>query len=369
MNTQIYEQASDWLVEFRTEEVDAATRQRFEAWLSISPQHVRAYLELANIWETVNASEPADTASVDAIIARAKGAGNVVAFEVSTPGERYANGPSRLQQKTRRVALPVTVGTAAAFLLAAVGAGLWFYTQQNSYSTAVGEQRSILLADGSTIELNARSRIRVRFSRAARSIELLSGQALFDVASDKARPFTVKSGETEVRAIGTQFDVNQRKHGTIVTVIEGAVSISAGIPGSFPRLAPQPVSSRAAPGSAAQDGGAVKVPAAQIFLTAGEQAVLASDAPPAPHPADIFTATAWTHRRLIFDSTPLNEVVEDFNRNSTRPLAIEGKGLEDFRISGAFSSSDPEPLLRFLRAQGGIEIIERADKIVISRSP
>jgi len=69
---------------------------------------------------------------------------------------------------------------------------------------------------------------------------------------------------------------------------------------------------------------------------------------------------------LIFDSTSLEDVAEEFNRNSERPLVIEGAGLEDFHISGAFSSADPQSLLRFLRAQPGVKVNERAGKIVVS---
>ncbi len=110
------------------------------------------------------------------------------------------------------------------------------------------------------------------------------------------------------------------------------------------------------------------------LVTAGEQiTVVASvrDTPPAkavPHPADPDSATAWTRRRLIFDSTPLQDVAEEFNRNNTRPLIIDGDDLDDFHVSGAFSSADPEPLLKFLRTQPGIEVIGYPDRIVVSRS-
>src|ERR1700722_14748629 len=80
MNTQIYEEASDWLVKHRTGELGEADRVAFDSWLRTSPVHVRAYLEMAEIWEDAAALDPATNASVDELIARAQGEANVVAL-------------------------------------------------------------------------------------------------------------------------------------------------------------------------------------------------------------------------------------------------------------------------------------------------
>jgi ferric-dicitrate binding protein FerR (iron transport regulator) len=110
------------------------------------------------------------------------------------------------------------------------------------------------------------------------------------------------------------------------------------------------------------------------LLDAGQQLTLPSaaaragpaDPLPAPHRVDVDTATAWTQRRLIFEATPLEDVAAEFNRNSERTIVIRGHGLDDFHVSGAFSSTDVQPFLRFLRAQNGVEVIEEADQIVIT---
>jgi transmembrane sensor len=341
MNNQIYEEASEWLVEFRTEEADAGARQRFEAWLATSPEHVRAYLELSGIWEVVSASSPADASSIDALIARARAVSNVVPLVHAKPDETRDRESLAAPVPRHRLVPRGLWAMVASILIAVVLTGVWRYVQRDTYSTAIGEQRSILLTDGSTIELNARSSVRVRYSKTQRDIELLAGQALFQVAKDKTRPFVVRSNQTRVRAVGTRFDVNQRGRATIVTVVEGTVSVVSGNSGSE----------------------------RDAVLEAGEQAIVTSGAPLPPKHADVTTATAWTERRLIFEATPLDEVAEEFNRNNARQLVVEGAGLEDFHISGAFSSSDPEPLLRFLRAQEGIQIREQRERIIVSRSP
>jgi transmembrane sensor len=315
---------------------------------------------------------PAEPEDVEALIERARTTPNVVAISPSphrSPETRHAPG-SLLEALKSSFALFSFLSRrrelftmAATLMLTLLGAGAYLYSQRNTYVTDIGEQRSILLTDGSTIDLNARSKVRVLFGEHERHIELLEGQALFSVAKDKTRPFVVAANGTRVRAVGTQFDVNQRKRGLVVTVVEGTVAVSSAAvaPSESRELEHAPRSVIAAgPG--------------EILLDAGQQLTLAQEtrtaaqSPAIPQHADVDTATAWTERRLIFDATPLEDVVEEFNRNNTRPLVIEGPGLEDFHVSGAFSSTDSEPLLRFLRAQSGIRVIDQRDRIVVSRS-
>ena len=351
MNEKIYLEASEWLVEFRGGRPDRATRGRFERWLCSSPEHVRAYLEQSAIWETLHSQPHADSPELQALIERARQAllPNVVSISsMKTPTVAVADEPQRQLRSRRRMGL----AAAATLLLAVAGVSFYLQAPRNSYSTATGEQRSILLPDGSTIDLNARSRVRVRFDRAGRHIDLVEGQALFRVAKDATRPFIVAVNGTQVRAVGTQFDINQRRHQLVVTVVEGTVAVS---------------------GAAAPNRVGVP-PAPQILLDAGEQLTLTPAAPavkavkaqPSPQPVDVESATAWTHRRLVFDTTPLEDVAAEFNRNSERPIVVEGRGLDDFHVSGAFSSTDVQSFLRFMRAQTGVDVIEEADRIVIT---
>ncbi len=332
LNAQILEEASEWLVEFTTDAPDLAARRRFDAWLRRSPEHVRTYLELLPIWKQGTVAQFARDQGPEALIAYARTEGNVVPLCQAQQEPTRVGRSSVKRLKVRRLAM------AAAALVALVGATfVWQAADRGTaYTTGIGEQRSVVLADGSTLELNTDSSVRTRFNERQRSIELLRGQALFSVAVDSRRPFVVDVGDTRVRAVGTQFDVYRKKVGTVVTVVEGRVVVSS---------ASLPVDPAA--------------PAAGALLSAGEQMAIPAAAPQGQLqalPANLAISTAWTQRRLVFDAAYLPQVVEEFNRYNTRQLVIADAALERFPITGTFSSTSPDSLIRFLQAQPGIAV-------------
>lgn len=377
-NAQIYEDASLWLVEFRAGDVDAAQRKQFNAWLRTSPEHMRAYLELAAIWHEGPRLDPTHRFDADEPAGSTSAGATVIALDRMSE-VRPPQGTPSARFSTRIFAM------AAAVLLAVLG--IWAYGERNTYATGIGEQRSLALDDGSTIDLNARSKIRVRFAAERRVVELLEGQALFRVAKDKTRPFIVQSDATQVRAVGTEFDVNRRKNGTTVTVLEGRVAVVPPVvalnlasPGALPVQLPltQRASAGAGPRAAeVQDlaneqqrsASGSTAAAGEFLLAAGEQAVLTEQAAIKTDQPNLAAVVAWTQRRLVFESTTLAEVAEEFNRYNKRLLVIEGAELADFRITGVFASTDPASLIRFLQARPGIVVIAREDAILVTRQP
>ncbi len=119
--------------------------------------------------------------------------------------------------------LPVSIGT----------------LERGVYQTDVGELRSVRLEDGSRVMLDTRSRIRVSFSATARDVELLEGQAHFDVAKNPARPFRVRTAFAEVVAVGTSFDVAAQPARTTVTLIEGRVNVRTVVNGATAESPPE----------------------------------------------------------------------------------------------------------------------------------
>jgi transmembrane sensor len=345
MNSEAREQAAAWLVEFRSESPDAATRVRFADWLRASPAHVSAYLKLATLWEDV--AHLASQVGPDALIELARAEeGNVIPLSaaseigmVDSQPQSTASGPHRKR----------TLHLAAAAAIAAIAAGgaLWWTTERNVYTTALGEQRTLALADGSTVELNALSSIRVRFTKGERRVDLFSGQALFNVTHNRMRPFVVVAGATRVADVGTEFAVARSATSTIVTVVEGVVLVST-------------------PESATQAGASAAMPT--IEVTAGEEITIAPHVVTRPHKTNVATATAWTQQQLIFDSTPLSEAAAAFNRFNGRRLRVEGTALQDLHVSGTFPARDPDSLARFvlfLRDQPGIEVQESDNEIIV----
>jgi transmembrane sensor len=378
MNTQIYEEASDWIIQHREGELDESDKHAFDAWLRRSPDHVRAYLEMSSIWEDVSSLDSASNASTDALIALACATDNIVPFDVDAsqaPRSSKASANIPIDGKSRDLSRRQLL--AASVIIACVGAGiLAWLNREPYYLTGIGEQRSITLADGSTIDLNARSRIKVRFSEHERDIDLLEGQALFHVAKDKERPFIVRSDGTAVRAVGTEFDVYQKKTGTTVTVVEGRVSVFDGA--GIVELTHKESPGTSASGHPVRDNSEMVIgPAAgtaqlttdrhAVFLSAGQQLTVTPTVISPPAPANVAAATAWTQHRLVFDSATLSDVAEEFNRYNARQLVIEDSRLANIHISGVFSSVDPVLLLRFLRTQSEISVEEKDKEIRISK--
>ncbi len=353
-NKQIIDEAAEWFVELNEGEPDIAVRRRFDAWLRTSPEHMRAYLRMLPVWEQGARLDTEVDGDPEALIAWARAGDSVVPLDERRQNAGPKNGEIPLAANVTSAHLPrsaprrarVTTAFAAVAACVAIVAvaafGIWLYGQRETYSTGVGEQRLLALADGSKVEVNSRSRLKVRFTDRRRDVYLLQGQALFHVARDKERPFTVYSADTRVRAVGTQFDVYRKGSGTIVTVVEGRVAV--------------------VPGPGAHAGG---VETTDQFLAAGEQITLPS-ATPRPKPADVAVAIAWTQQRLIFSRTPLAEAAEEFNRYNTRRIVVAGGGLESFIVSGVFSSTDPASLVRFLRKQPNIQVRETDAEIRIT---
>jgi transmembrane sensor len=340
----IVAEASAWFIEFRAGDVNGEARLRFIDWLRRSPEHIQAYLEVSDAWAELPTSDPDGKIDISSLIARARSEIDVI--ELSPAGSRPPHAPFTAAppiepqawwQKQRRAAL----ATAALALLALVTVRFWGSGDLAvSYSTGIGEQRTIPLPDGSTVELNARSSLQVHLTDRQRDVTLLEGQALFRVAKDTQRPFVVRAGDAQVRAVGTEFDVYRKQSETVVTVVEG-------------RVETYDESGRAGQGA--------------IVLSAGERLTVLPHTVTKPTRADPLVATAWLQKRLIFEETPLSEVAEEFNRYNKRPLTIEDRELKKLKISGVYSSTDPASLINFLRSQSSIQVVETENNVRVVR--
>jgi transmembrane sensor len=357
MNSQIREAAAHWLVEFRTDTPDVAARRQFVAWLRTSPEHIKAYLDVLALWEDAHCYDPQRRLDVNTLVARAR-ADRVItdlptdgfpdAADTLAPEKPDLRPPVSRATILGRLLRPHTAVAALLSLLVNCGA-LWIAMDRRNvaYTTQIAEQRSVLLSDGSRVDLDALSSMRVSFSSDERTVELLSGQALFRVAKDAKHPFVVRVDGARLRAVGTEFDVNRTTLGTVLTVLEGRVAVLAS----------------AAPAVThwSSSGAGTKV-------DAGQQVTITPETITVPQAVDTAAVAGWTRRLLIFTSTPLSVVAEEFNRFSFRRLAIASPELVDFHVTGTFRAFDPESLSDFvlyLRRQPGIEVLEKDDRISV----
>lgn len=215
-------------------------------------------------------------------------------------------------------------------IAAASVAGLGVYlglTRSRVYETRKGEMRVVALEDGSTITLNTATRLEVRYSRTLRGIRILTGEALFDVAKDRARPFVVQAATADVRAVGTSFTVTAMADRTVkVLVREGVVEVAR------PAVATQ----------------------APRRLKANTRAIIGETAAPMAiarvTPVEISRALAWREGRLVFAGESLSTAVAEFARYSDTRIVVSDPALSRSGVAGVFDAKDP---VGFARAVAG----------------
>jgi transmembrane sensor len=209
----------------------------------------------------------------------------------------------------------------------------------------VGQRESIDLPDGSVIRVNTDSVVEIRFDSTARRVQLVHGEAHFKVAKDRSRPFVVRVGKIDVRTVGTAFSIRKDPERVEVLVTEGRVRVNDSTSGTT--LLPQVAASAL-----------VSAPPQEPLLTAGNRFVIAVGAAPeetgpvpavAPvPPAEISRALAWQEGRLEFDSSPLEQVVSEFNRYNSHKLVLADPRLRDLKFGGKFQATGYDALVRLL---------------------
>jgi transmembrane sensor len=329
----VTQQASHWWVLLNSGTATPADHQAFGEWVTRSPERVEAYLQSIRLAQTLQSDKTRwpDTPIEDVICAAKAAPAAVSRLPRGTPRERSDIGTAGF-----RVLVPRFV-IAAAITFVALATGWYFLTSPQRFQTALGEQRSVVLSDGSVATLNTSSAIQVSMSKDRRTITLVSGEALFQVAHDPSRPFEVKTGDTTVRAVGTQFDVDRRAAGTTVTVVEGKVAVFTAPTGS-------------------NDGEGDNVP-----LAAGEQLTVVPRTKSHAIHANVAAATAWTQRKLIFENRPLGEVAAEFNRYNRRSIDIQSAQLRSQEVTGVFQANDPDSFMLFLAKIPDVNITRSAD--------
>jgi transmembrane sensor len=208
-------------------------------------------------------------------------------------------------------------GTAiAATALIGVGTSWQWLRLRGRFATGKGETKVVALKDGSVVTLNTASEIQVSYTDSLRSVELVQGEALFDVAKNKSRPFVVTAGDTNVRAVGTSFTVRRLEAAPVqVLVREGVVEVF------------KPAAN-----------------AAPVRIAANSMAEAPDAAPIAAKPipvAQVHRQMAWQKGQIAFEGETLAEAAAEFARYSDTRIVIVDPALAREEIAGLFKATDP----------------------------
>jgi len=332
------EVAAEWLLRLETE--GQGCHADFVTWLRESPLHVREFCALSTLSKHLETMDPRRTLDVEAWLADARV--NVVALHEEREAHSAAPAKSDLRKPVRMWRWAGVTATIVVISFVAYWA-LRLFTVP-AFTTSIGEQRTMKLADGSLLVLNTRSHVEVKFKEKSREVRLLEGEALFVVAHDVKRPFRVAAGGAVIQAVGTQFNVRRKLSTTEVSVIEGRVQVS---PDNNARL---PTGSEAPP----------------RLLVAGEEAVVSPDGRILKQTAAApSTALAWRQRRLVFRDNTLADVAAEFNRYNETQIRVEGDGARNRLLTGAFEADNPQGLILFLRQDESLETKDEGKTVVI----
>ena len=326
----ISQQAAHWWVVLHNANPSASEKREFVEWVTRVPDCVEACLRVALVHAAVSRAEvrwPATSAEDLVRDALAAPGDSVIPLRPHVPWKRE----DKREDEHRRPALRWAAALAVS-VMAAASLSWWFMlARPEQFQTNVGEQHSVVLADGSRVTLNTASKIEVRLRAGHRDINLLQGEALFEVAHDARRPFDVRAGNVVVRAVGTRFDIDRRATHTAVTVVEGRVAmIAAGsATGTLPVLS-------------ARD---------RVIVDGAGVADL-------EHNVNLAETTAWTQHQLVFHHRPLGEIADEFNRYNVGRIEIRSPSLREQEVTGTFRSNDVASFIAVLAGIPGAHVVD-----------
>jgi len=311
-------QAASWLLRRRDYDVWTEEDQRaFDIWLEASLAHRIAYLRLEAVWQDADRLTVLRPRSKGWVGPAVRGFGPVLA---------------RL--------------TALLVIAVAIGAGAYFYfaqTAERTYATAIGERKIVKLADGSRIELNTDTLLRISSGAKGRRVSLVKGEAFFTIAHDAAVPFVVDAGHYRVVDLGTQFSVKRDGGKLNVDLVEGRARFESSERGN------------------AKQRSIILVPGDTVVATADSLSLKRKSTD------SMADSLGWRRGMLVFHHTPLAEVVAEFNRYNTQKIAIADPSIADRTITATLPTNDIEAFVRIAKNFFGLHVTHHGNDVTISQ--
>ncbi len=322
---RLFEEAGAWFARLGAADVSEAERHRFTQWLNTSEAHRQAWREVLVLYGALE--EPARR------VAQRRCSRSVPRARASRRGGTRGLGAIVTWRTTAYAAMLMLALTCAWHF-----GPEWMQDLASDHHTATGEQRRVRLAEGSSVYLNTDTAITIDLGDDMRRVELLRGEAFFEVAHAGRRPFVVTAGEAETRVTGTAFNLAKADDRVDLTVTKGKVQfIMRGVD-----QAPVPV-------------GAGQAVHAQAQRISGIET------------SDPRHALAWRHGELIFEQAPLAQVIEEVNRYRRGRIVIFDPALRERRVTGVFAIARLDTALETLETSLGIKAAYLTNYLVLLR--
>ena len=339
--------AASWLARRDGDHWSLADQSALAAWLDQDPAHRVAFVRLQAAWRET---------------------GRLKAFAAGTPpgklpergawrGSPYFNTPRshprnasahkghRHSSRPSRFASPVAA-VAAGLLVIMLAGGLWWWrdaghVERGAWQTALGGQKVVHLTDGSTATLAGDSELRAALTLRERDLDLVRGEAFFEVAKDHSRPFVVHASGYRVIAVGTRFDVRRESNGLRVVVTRGVVRLQSAVD---------------------PDRADTELPAGSIARIKGGEVFVQRVSP-----EQALQHLGWRNGYAVFHDTPLVDAVGEFNRYNARKIVIADPSLDDLKVGGNFRLDNSDAFVRLLQQVFPVHAEQRGGRITLSR--
>jgi len=316
-NAENIDVAAVWLALLRGPRRSHQFERALKQWREADPAHEDAWETVTAAWEMTH-SIPYPTVTARRVSARV-----------------YP------QAGLWRTATGIVMTIAVVAVLAVV-----LHGRASGISTSVGEQRTLILEDGSHVTLNTDTHVRVQYDSKRRAVYLQSGEALFDVARQgPEKPFVVIAAGREISALGTSFVVRRDTQRLSVTLMEGQISVAP----SGANQHPNEAGSRT--------------------LNPGERLTYADDGTPKLDYPSLSLVTAWRQGHVQLDNTALADAISELNRYSETQIVLNDQKVGSLPVTGVFRAGDSLSFARAMAQIYGFHWTERSRQIVITGTP
>jgi transmembrane sensor len=314
--SDVEQTAAEWLERRASEDWSEARDVELESWLAQSPAHAVAFMRLEAAWNRTT--------------------------RLAALQQPMLRKPSQgTEQSSRRPGLKIAAAVMVTAAISVGGSLLAVHQKDQTFATTIGGREALSLVDGSKIELNTDTVLRMANGAGERKVWLDRGEAYFDIKHDAAHPFVVMVGDHRVTDLGTKFIVRQEGDRVEVKLLEGSARLDAN--------------------SGAPAQSAVLKPGDVAIATADQTSVTKKPV------KELTQELGWRRGVLTFDHTTLAEAVAEFNRYNRQKIVIADHDVAKLEIGGTFPSDDVKLFGRATHIALGLRVEDKGNELVISQ--